>query len=107
MKTLTLEVSNADYARIAKIAKLLETTPEKYARWELISYIGSLSAPDMIVGYWQAVEQRTTDKPYHDDADNLVSDLEEMFAGKTLKQVAKEACDHYNAEIEKRHSATA
>jgi hypothetical protein len=104
MKTLTLELSNADHARIAKIAKLLETTPEKYARWELISNIGAMSAPDMILGYWQNVESRTTDKPYHDDANEVVSDLEEMFAGKTLKQVAKEVCDRYDAEMEELNS---
>jgi len=97
--TLTLEISAADADRIAKIAALLETTPEKYARWELISNIGAMSAPDMILGYWQNVESRTTDKPYHEDANEVVSDLEEMFAGKTLKQVAKETCERYDAEM--------
>ncbi len=89
MKTLTIELSDTDAVRIAKIATLLETTPEKYARWELISNIGAMSWDCLIGAYWQDKECGLTDKPSHQDAAELVAELTQAFEGKTLKQLGR------------------
>lgn len=82
MKTLTLELSDADAASIAAIAKLFKTTPEKFAKYELLSGLnGWESSESSVIELWVQDQGRMSLKP------GLVAGYEEALCGKAPKDV--------------------
>ena len=84
MKSLTLELSDTDHAAIVRLAQLFKTTPEKFAKFSLLTGLNGWDATntDFIEMWVEYAGRASIDRA-------LVAGFEECLQGRA----PKDACD--------------
>ena len=84
MKKLTLELSDTDHAAIVRLAQLFKTTPEKLAKYELLTGFNSFDlCESTLIELWVQDNGRASLDP------KMVANFEEALQGRA----PKDACD--------------